>query len=148
MARPPRSLDEVTRSIEQSLIPQSERDPRESGAGVSATPAEPTKNSRTRPSEAARPLSEVYSNAAAEIQSTGEAVVQVANDIAAQTQALADLLRKHGSSIADRIEEFASMTKRVADAVQKGRTEVLSAEEGRGEAPGGEPRGTPLVPHP
>ena len=74
--------------------------------------------------------------------------MQVANDIAAQTQALADLLRKHGSSIADRIEEFASMTKRVADAVQKGRTEVLSAEEGRGEAPGGEPRGTPLVPHP
>ena len=50
--------------------------------------------------------------------------MQVANDIAAETRALADLLRKHGASIADRIEEFGSMSKRVAQAVQKGRGEV------------------------
>ena len=78
--------------------------------------------------DATRPLSEVYNNAATEIQSTGEAVVQMANEIATETRALADLLRKHGASIAERIEEFTSMTKRVAEAVQKGRGEMSSGQ--------------------
>jgi hypothetical protein len=126
MARPPRSLDEVTRSIEQSLIPQEEGDPQERSPGASDNPAEPAKNSQSPRSEAARPLSEVYNKAADEIQNTGETVVRVANDIAAQTRELADLLRTHGASIAQRIEDFTSMTQRVAEAVQKGRGEVSS----------------------
>ena len=136
MARPPRSLDEVTRSIEQSLIAQNEGDPEDSSAMASAGPAESGTNSQLRPGETARPLSEVYNRAADEIQSTGETVVQVANDIAAQTRELANLLRQHGASIAERIEEFTSMTQRVAEAVQKGRGEVSS----------GKASGPPFVP--
>jgi hypothetical protein len=139
MARPPRSLDEVTRSIEQSLIPQREPDPLERSAVTSPniTAEQPT-NTQWPAGDAARPLSEVYNNAADEIQGTGEAVVQRANEIATETRALADLLRKHGASIAERIEEFTSMTKRVAEAVQKGRGEMLGEQS----------NGTPPVPRP
>jgi|SRR2546423_98516 len=153
MARPPRSLDEVTRSIEQTLIPQRERDAPEPAAVAASnnTPSnepssnEPTSNDSARNdppnnhaerpagdqwpgSEAARPLSEIYTNAAAEIQGTGENVVHLANEIAAETRALADLLRKHGALIAERVDEFTTMTKRVASAVQKSRGEMLGHE--------------------
>jgi hypothetical protein len=154
MARPPRSLDEVTRNIEQTLIPQRERDPPEPaavGASDDTPPnqassndssskdtasndaaannhAERTTANQWPGSEAARPLSEIYTNAAAEIQGTGENVVQLANEIAAETRALADLLRKHGALIAERVDEFTTMTKRVASAVQKSRGEMLGQE--------------------
>jgi hypothetical protein len=134
MARPPRSLDEVTRSIEQTLIPQRERDPLERSVPMERSVVTPTSDTAEQTTthwpatDATRPLSEVYNNAATEIQGTGEAVVQMANEIATETRALADLLRKHGASIAERIEEFTSMTKRVAEAVQKGRGEMSSGQ--------------------
>ncbi len=53
----------------------------------------------------------------------------MANSIVAETQALAELLRKHGASIAERITEFSVMSKRVAEAVQKGQQEVASDTE-------------------
>jgi hypothetical protein len=125
MARTPRSLDEVTRNIEQALIPPGEGAASSEGStGGSLFGGEEPAESQPPASEAARPLSELYNKAADEIQKTGESVVQVANDIAAETRALADLLRKHGASIAGRIEEFSAMSKRVAQAVQKGRGEV------------------------
>lgn len=127
MARSPRSLDELKTSIEESMADalhqhgQQDIEP----ASSETAPALDIREAESR-SDADR-LVHACNMTAAEIQGTGEAVVQVANSIAAETQALAELLRKHGAAIAVRIEEFAAMSKRVADKVQAARDDVLSA---------------------
>jgi phenylpyruvate tautomerase PptA (4-oxalocrotonate tautomerase family) len=127
MARSPRSLDELKTSIEESMADalhqhgQQDIEP----ASNETAPALDMREAESR-SDADR-LVHACNMTAAEIQGTGEAVVQVANSIAAETQALAELLRKHGAAIAVRIEEFAAMSKRVADKVQAARDDVLSA---------------------
>jgi nanoRNase/pAp phosphatase (c-di-AMP/oligoRNAs hydrolase) len=51
----------------------------------------------------------------------------VAHAIAAETQALAELLRKHGAAIAARIEEFNAMSRRVSEKLNAARADVLGA---------------------
>jgi hypothetical protein len=126
MARSIRSLDEVKRSIEQSLtehLESTRSDGGERPAREADTSADPDASARA----AGRQLVDVCNKSALDIQRTGEAVVKVAEDISAETQALAELLRKHGVSIAARIEEFTAMTRRVADQVDAARTQLLSA---------------------
>ena len=138
MARSPRSLDELKTSIEESMADalhqhtQQDIEP----AAPATVPALDLRDQDLRDqdlrgqaasrSDADR-LVHACNTTAAEIQGTGEAVLQVANSIAAETQALAELLRKHGAAIAVRIEEFAAMSKRVADKVQAARDDVVSA---------------------
>jgi hypothetical protein len=128
MARSPRSLDELKTSIEESMADalhqhrQQDIEP----ASNETTPALGSSDQTESRSDADR-LVHACNTTAAEIQGTGEAVVQVANTIAAETQALAELLRKHGAAIAVRIEEFAAMSKRVADKVHAAHDDVRSA---------------------
>jgi hypothetical protein len=138
MARSPRSLDELKTSIEESMADalhqhsQQDLEP----AAPATVPAQDLRDQDLRDQDL-RDRAESRSDAdrlvhacnttAAEIQGTGEAVMQVASSIAAETQALAELLRKHGAAIAVRIEEFAAMSKRVADKVQAARDDVVSA---------------------
>ena len=128
MARSPRSLDELKTSIEESMADalhqhgQQDIEP----ASSETIPALDQSVAAEPRSDADR-LVHACNTTAAEIQGTGEAVLQVANSIAAETQALAELLRKHGAAIAVRIEEFAAMSKRVADKVQAARDDVASA---------------------
>lgn len=124
MARTPHSLDEITRNIEQDLIPAGEQSPGDSASEYSyARRASSTDEPGAEP---VRPFADIYNKAADDIQSSGQSIIQAATAIAAETDALADLLRKHGASIAGRIEEFSTMSKRVADAVKKGRKDVAA----------------------
>jgi hypothetical protein len=138
MARSPRSLDELKTSIEESMADALHQHTQQDVEPVAPTtvPAQDLRHQDVRHQDL-RDRAESRSDAdrlvhacnttAAEIQGTGEAVLQVANSIAAETQALAELLRKHGAAIAVRIEEFAAMSKRVADKVQAARDDVASA---------------------
>jgi hypothetical protein len=58
-------------------------------------------------------LSDVCDAVAAEMQETSQTVVNIANTIAAESEALAELLHKHGAAIEARIEQFMSMSDRV-----------------------------------
>jgi uncharacterized protein YoxC len=128
MARSPRSLDELKTSIEESMADALHQHGQQDIEPVSNETAPVLDSSDQAESRSdAQRLVHACNMTAAEIQGTGEAVVQVANSIAAETQALAELLRKHGAAIAVRIEEFAAMSKRVADKVQAARDDVLSA---------------------
>jgi len=51
-------------------------------------------------------------------------VVEVANRIAAETDALAELLRRHGASITTKIEHFTEMTKQIGASVQAVRADL------------------------
>jgi hypothetical protein len=143
MARSPRSLDELKTSIEESMADalHQHRQQDVEPAAPATVPAQDLRDQDSQDqalrdqdlrdqaesrSDAER-LVHACNTTAAEIQGTGEAVMQVASSIAAETQALAELLRKHGAAIAVRIEEFAAMSKRVADKVQAARDDVISA---------------------
>jgi hypothetical protein len=124
MAKPPQSLEEVRRKVEQSLSEKPQLDPK---TEVIPGPATKEMSDQSITIAAARRLTETCNNTAADIQETGETVVKVAADIAAETEALAELLRKHGAAIATRIEEFTALTKRVAEAVEAARADVNGA---------------------
>ena len=53
------------------------------------------------------------------IQETGRTVVNIATTISAETEALAELLRKHGEAMGVRIEEFMTMSDRVRDKMRE-----------------------------
>jgi non-ribosomal peptide synthetase component F len=133
MARSPRSLDDLKTSIEESMAealqqrePDVEAAPDVERAPVETIPAADT-NTRTDQRTDADQLAQTCDRTAEEIQATGEAVMQVAHSIAAETQALAELLRKHGAAIAARIEEFSAMSKRVSEKLNAARADVLGA---------------------
>jgi ABC-type transporter Mla subunit MlaD len=65
--------------------------------------------------------------AAAEIQETGQTVVNIANTIAAEAEALAELLHKHGSAISARVDEFMTLSDRVKDRMRDAHNDVISA---------------------
>jgi hypothetical protein len=157
VAKPPQNLEDVRRKIEQSLSEKLEPEfkpdivqvpsKRDTGDPLSAIAAQslsaklepevkpdvvqvPSKQDTGDPLSAiaaARRLTDTCNKTAADIQETGETIVNVAAGIAAETEALAELLRKHGAAIAARIEEFTALTKRVADAVDAARADVSGA---------------------
>jgi hypothetical protein len=128
MARSSRSLDDLKTGIEQSMA-----DALQQHSGQAIGPAETeiipafALSDQATPRSPADRLVYACNTTATEIQSTGEAVVQIAITIAAETQALAELLRKHGTAIGSRIEDFTAMSKRVADRVHAAHDDVLSA---------------------
>jgi hypothetical protein len=138
MARSPQSLDDLKSSLEQSMAealqhrsdtdsaPDTETTTDVEPAPVAMVPAADA-NTRTEQPSDAEQLAHTCDATAAEIQATGDAVVQVAHSIAAETQALAELLRKHGAAIAARIEEFSAMSKRVSEKLNSARADVLGA---------------------
>ena len=70
------------------------------------------------------------------IQETGQTVVNIANTISAETEALAELLRKHGAEMSARIEEFMTMSDRVRDRMRAVHDDVVSvSREARSTAP-------------
>ena len=85
-------------------------------------------------------LSKACDEIANEIQETGQTVVNIANTIAAETEALAELLHKHGSAIEARIEAFMSMSDRVKDKMRAAHDDMLrSSGIGASLAPQAEP---------
>jgi hypothetical protein len=130
MARSPQSLDELKSSIEESMAEAlQQHQPDGEPAPVATMPPAETSTQPQSHGEADR-LIQACNATAADIQATGEAVMQVAHSITAETQALAELLRKHGTAIAVRIEEFTAMSQRIADKVHAARDEVLGASGG------------------
>jgi len=123
MARSPKSLDELKSSIEESMAEALQHRPDEPSSVETVPPPESDTQAASR-TDADR-LTHACNATAADIQATGEAVMQVANSIAAETRALAELLRKHGAAIASRIEEFSAMSKRVSEKLTAARAEVL-----------------------
>src|SRR5262249_153563 len=83
-------------------------------------------------------LGEVCDAIAAEIQETGQSVVNIANTIAAESDALAELLHKHGSAIEARIEQFMSMSDRGKIKMPEAQGDMLGTS---GTAPALGPRG-------
>src|SRR5262249_8630902 len=85
-------------------------------------------------------IANVCDEIANEIQETGQTVVNIANTIAAESAALAELLHKHGSAIEARIEAFMSMSDRVKDKMRAAHDDMLrTAGTGPSLAPQAEP---------
>jgi hypothetical protein len=70
-------------------------------------------------------LAAVCDAVAIEIQETGQSVVNIANTIAAESDALAELLHKHGTAMAARIEQFMSMSDRVKVRMREAHDDML-----------------------
>jgi hypothetical protein len=61
------------------------------------------------------------------MQETSQTVVNIANTIAAESAALAELLHKHGTAIEARIEQFMSMSDRVRVKMREAHDDMLGA---------------------
>jgi hypothetical protein len=73
----------------------------------------------------ARRISDVCNVVAAEMKETSQIVVNIANTIAAESEALAELLHKHGTAIEARIEQFMSMSDRVRLRMREAHDDML-----------------------
>jgi hypothetical protein len=121
----PRNLDDVRRHMEQALA---EHVAEASGWDVEEPddmPAAPAPVRDTAAKDAARLIRRACNTSAADIQKTGETVMQIADAIFAETKALADMLRKHGSRISSRIEEFTAVTQQVTARMEAVRNDVV-----------------------
>ena len=157
MARP-QNMDEVKRQIEQVLVahtaPGTQRKvtelPRqipttsgESEAGEQAgvvvpvpKPANLTSASNLAKDSAslahqgaAHQVTHACGTTATDIENAAEVLLKVAQGIAEESHQLAELLRKHGKLIANRIEEFTAMTQRVALKMREARADVMGSSE-------------------
>jgi hypothetical protein len=88
-------------------------------------------NDETMAPAVVRQLADACETTASDIQNAGEEIVQIANGIAAETAALAELLRRHGAAISDRIEHFTVMTKRIANAMRDVRADLSASTSSR-----------------
>ena len=70
-------------------------------------------------------LSDICDVVAAEMKETSQTVVNIANTIAAESEALAELLQKHGTAIEARIEQFMSMSDRVRLKMREAHDDML-----------------------
>jgi hypothetical protein len=86
----------------------------------------------------AKRLSDVCDVVAAEMKETSQAVVNIANTIAAESEALAELLQKHGTAIEARIEQFMSMSDRVRLKMREAHDDMVDTS---GSGPSLAPRG-------
>jgi len=86
-------------------------------------------NKQRAPRSTAKSLAETCDAVAAEIQETGQTVVNIANTIAAETAALAELLHKHGAAISARVEQFMTMSDRVKDRMRAAHDDIDSTPD-------------------
>jgi len=117
-------LEEVKRKVQESLTEDVDSARAE---GIRATPQEGVTPVADPPSTAAaatQKLTDACNSTASEIENAGKAVVEVANRIAAETDALAELLRRHGASITTKIEHFTETTKQIGASVQAVRADL------------------------
>jgi hypothetical protein len=128
MARSTPDLENAKRNIEQILTAQKEGPAKVPMAASNGLGGSASNDLSTAILEVHR-LTDLCNITATDIQKTGEDVTQIANGLAAETAALAELLRKHGASISNRIEEFTVMTKRISDLMRDVRADVLSASK-------------------
>jgi len=126
-----KGAEKMTRSLdlEDSLAESLQRTaqlPQTRSKATSAT-ADPKqqKSSRTP----GKRLTEVCDAVAAEMQETGQTVVNIANTIAAESSALAELLHKLGTAIEDRIAQFISMSDRVRLRMREAHDDMLGTSE-------------------
>jgi hypothetical protein len=159
MARP-QNMDEVKRQIEQVLVahtsPVSSRKIVEitrQAAGNHRGEESPEGESAETKQElvlangpgassheaAADRVSRACDTTAADIETAAEVLLKVAQGIAQESHELAELLRKHGKLIANRIEEFTAMTQRVALRMREARADVLGSADGAATSPPDKP---------
>ena len=125
MARNPRTLDEVKQHVEQILLSEKLSDYQGRNDPAREQPSAMTDQSSIL--SAARHLSATCNAMGNDIQKSGKEVAQIAGDLAAEADALAELLRKHGASMANRIEEFTAMTRRLQEAMKLVRADLSSS---------------------
>lgn len=106
--------------------------------GSKTTGAGPESKQQRASRASGKRLSEVCDVVAAEIQETAQTVVNIANTIAAESDALAELLHKHGTEIEARIEQFMSMSDRVKVKMREAHDDMLGTS---GTGPSLAPRG-------
>lgn len=101
-------------NLEESIVEALQRKVRQ-GTQTAKRESLPALDSKDRrvSTRTAKSLTQTCDEAAAEIQETGQTVVNIANTIAAETEALAELLRKHGTAISARVEQFITLSDRV-----------------------------------
>jgi len=80
-------------------------------------------------------LSNICDVVAAEMKETSQSVLNIANTIAAESEALAELLHKHGMAIEARIEQFMSMSDRVRLKMREAHDDMLDTGTGPSLAP-------------
>jgi 23S rRNA pseudoU1915 N3-methylase RlmH len=97
---------------------------------IQPTPAEVAPRTETKRQTADRAagqgLAQECEAIAAEIENTGQTVINIADTISAETEALAELLRRHGAAIGARIEEFMTMSDRVRDKMRAAHDDMVS----------------------
>ena len=113
MARPPSVLDDVKRTIEKSLAENTDLDNATTAPDEEATTVPGLDNTL----DAANRLALACNSTASDIEMCGNEVLDIAKGIAAETAALAELLRKHSASITTKVEGFTALTKRIRVAV-------------------------------
>ena len=115
-----RSLDldgSITETLQRrGQLPQ--KDAKPAGAGLGSKQQVPSQTPGKR-------LSNVCDIVAAEMKETSQSVVNIANTIAAESAALAELLHKHGMAIEARIEQFMSMSDRVRLKMREAHDDML-----------------------
>jgi hypothetical protein len=115
-----RSLD-LEGSILDSLQRRgqlSQKETKTTGTGLGAKQQIPSRTATKR-------LSDICHVVAAEMRETSQTVVNIANTIAAESEALAELLHKHGTAIEARIEQFLSMSDRVKVKMREAHDDML-----------------------
>src|SRR5580704_8190244 len=123
MARSNPDLEGIKRNMEQILSNQKGGFDQILKVGSNGV-ADATSSEMSAPPAVARQLADACLTTASDIQKAGEDIVQVANGIAAETAALAELLRRHGAEISDRIEQFTVMTNRISNVVRDVRADL------------------------
>jgi hypothetical protein len=123
MARSNPDLEGVKRNMEQILSNQKSGFEQIRKGGANGV-ADATPNETSAPPAVARQLADACHTTASDIQKAGEDIVQIASGIAAETAALAELLRRHGAEISDRIEQFTVMTNRISNVVRDVRADL------------------------
>jgi hypothetical protein len=123
MARSNPDLEGVKRNMEQILSNQKSGFEQILKVGSNGV-ADASPNEKSAPPAVVRQLADACHTTASDIQKAGEDIVQIANGIAAETAALAELLRRHGAEISDRIEQFTVMTNRISNVVRDVRADL------------------------
>ena len=121
MARSLDLEDSIAGTLQRrSQFPQ--KDSKAIGTGLASKQQIPSRTPAKR-------LSDVCNVVAAEMKETSQSVMNIATTIAAESEALAELLHKHGTAIEARIEQFMSMSDRVRVKMREAHDDMLGASE-------------------
>jgi two-component system nitrate/nitrite response regulator NarL len=118
MARSLPTLKDVKRNVEQCFPEYAEgTSSQEVAKSPGETPAVSAPSQDSAGTAAARKIQEACKTSATDIQKTSETAMPVLDAICAEAQTLVELRRKHGVTIATRIENLTPVTKQIAERV-------------------------------